>query len=140
MSHDAPGAVPTGLPSLRGLTEKVAQRWNMLTPLMLQMGIIEDLLDRTLVLTERGRPGEASLTVRISSEGMAIEDGAEPRAHGHLTTTREQWRRIFAGEKTYATIFRFELEPERDAVPLHEMALVERFATVLHALVLLPLG
>ena len=57
-----------------------------------------------------------------------------------MCTTREQWDKIFGGEKTYATIFRFDLAPERDPVPLHEMALVERFSTIIHALVNLPQG
>jgi len=125
--------------SLRELMEPVAARWNMLTPLMLQMGIIEELLDRTLVLAEKD-PGGSSLVVRITNQGMAIEDGDDPAAHGRLATTAAQWRKILSGQKTYATIFRFELEPERDPVPLHQMALVERFATVVQALVLLPLG
>jgi len=112
----------------------IAQRWSVLTPLMLQMGIIEELLNRKLVLSEEEGP---SFTVSITEEGMTVEEGKDPFAHAHLATTREQWEKIFSGSKTYATIFRFELEPVRRVVYLNESPLVERFCTVLQALLLL---
>lgn len=112
----------------------IAQRWNVLTPLMLQMGIIEELLNRKLTLAEKDGP---CFTIAITEEGMAVEDGKNPFAHAHLTTTREQWKKIFDGSKTYATIFRFELEPLRDVVYINEAPLIERFCTVMQAIVLL---
>lgn len=123
--------------SLSEMIMGVSEKWNALTPLMVQMGIIDELLCRKLVLSERGGP---SYTVSVSEEGFAVEEGGDPYAHARMCTTREQWEKIFSGAKTYATIFRFDLAPLRDAVPLQEMALVERFSTVLHALVNLPQG
>lgn len=123
--------------SLRDLIMGVSEKWNALTPLMIQMGIIEDLLHRKLVLSERDGP---SFTVAISPEGFEVEEGSDPFAHASMRTTREQWEKIFDGTRTYATIFRFDLAPERDTVPLQEMALVERFSTIIQALVNLPRG
>lgn len=124
-------------PSLRDLIMGVSDKWNALTPLMIQMGIIEELLHRKLVLSERDGP---AFTVAISPQGFEVEEGEDPFAHARMRTTRAQWEKIFAGERTYATIFRFDLSPERDVVPLQEMALVERFSTIIHALVNLPQG
>lgn len=115
----------------------VSEKWNALTPLMVQMGIIDELLYRKLVLSERDGP---SYTVSISDQGFMVKEGSDPYAHARMCTTREQWEKIFSGAKTYATIFRFDLAPVRDVVPLHEMSLVERFSTILHALVNLPQG
>lgn len=123
--------------SLRDMIMGVSEKWNALTPLMIQMGIIEDLLHRKLVLSEKGGP---SFTVAISPQGFEVEEGEDPYAHARMRTTREQWEKIFGGTRTYATIFRFDLAPERDAVPLHEMALVERFSTIIQAMVNLPQG
>ena len=109
----------------------IADRFNKLIPIMLQMGIVEDLLHKKLVLSERGG---ASYTVTINPDGMTVSDGSDPFSHAWLCTTREQWQKILAGEKTYATIFRFELEPERDPVPLNEQPLVERFCTIMQAM------
>ncbi len=120
--------------TLKESISTMAQRWSVLTPLMLQMGIIEELLNRKLTLSEKDGLG---FTVVITEEGMTVEDGKDPFAHAHLSTTREQWEKIFAGSKTYATIFRFELAPVRDVVYLNESPLIERFCTVLQALVLL---
>ncbi len=120
--------------TLKESISTIAQRWSILTPLMLQLGIIEELLNRKLTLSEKDG---SSFTVVITKEGMTVEDGKDPFAHAHLTTTVEQWEKIFAGSKTYATIFRFELEPVRDVVYLNESPLIERFCTVLQALVLL---
>lgn len=115
--------------------EEVAARWSQLTPLMVQMGIIEDLLDRRLVAEVRG--GEC-YTLHISGEGMRLEKGKDPWAHGFMCTTREQWRHILDGEKPFCAIFRMELEPQRDPVRLDQLAVVERFSTVLQAMVNLP--
>jgi hypothetical protein len=35
------------------------------------------------------------------------------------------------GERTYATIFRFDLAPQRDVVPLHEIKDVKEFTRLL---------
>jgi hypothetical protein len=123
--------------SLEQHIKKLMERWNLLTPVMLQMGIIDDLLDRKLLLAER--EGD-SYTLTITREGLSLEQGSDPFVHATLRTTHEQWEKIFAGSKTYATIFRFELEPERDVVYLKEMSLVERFSSVLQALVSLNMG
>jgi hypothetical protein len=123
--------------SLREMIMGVSDKWNALTPLMIQMGIIEELLHRKLVLSEREGP---SYTVSITPEGFTVEEGSDPFAHARMCTTRQQWEDIFGGARTYATIFRFDLAPERDVVPLQEMALVERFSTIIHALVNLPRG
>jgi hypothetical protein len=119
------------------LLEKVRARFNMLIPVMLQMGIVEDLLDRKLVLSEEDG---LSYTVSITSAGMAVSEGDDPFCHARLVTTRDQWEKILTGKKTYATVFRFELDPVRAVVPLKDMALVERFSSVMQAMVLLPLG
>ena len=123
--------------TLRDMIMGVSDKWNALTPLMMQMGIIEELLHRKLVLSERDGP---AYTVAISPQGFEVEEGEDPFAHARLCTTRAQWEQIFAGTRTYATIFRFDLAPQRDVVPLQEMALVERFSTIIHALVNLPQG
>ena len=122
------------LPELLG---KVKDRFNMLIPVMLQMGIVEDLLHKKVVLAEAG--GRA-YTVTITPEGMTVSDADDPFCHARLVTTREQWEKILTGKKTYATVFRFELDPVRDVVALKDMALVERFSSVMQAMVLLPLG
>lgn len=116
---------------------EVAERWSQLTPLMVQMGIIEDLLDRKLVVEIRG--GE-SFTLHISKEGMRLERGKDPWAHGLMRTTLEQWRLILEGQKPFCAIFRMELDPERDPVRLDQLPVVERFSTVLQAMVNLPQG
>jgi hypothetical protein len=123
--------------SLEQHIQKLMERWNLLTPVMLQMGIIDELLDRKLLLAEREGDG---YTLTITREGLSLEQGSDPFVHASMRTTREQWEKIFAGSKTYATIFRFELEPERDVVYLNEMSLVERFSSVLQALVSLNMG
>lgn len=123
--------------SVGELLRELVERWNALTPIMIQMGIIEDLLNRKVVVAERG--GEA-YTLTITSDGILVEDGENPYAHARMCTTYDQWKKIFKGQKTYATIFRFELHPQRDSVPLQQMALVERFSTVMQALVNLPQG
>lgn len=120
---------------LRSRLEEIAVRWNQLTPLMVQMGIIDDLLNRKIVVEER--EGE-SLTLSISGEGMRVDPGKDPWAHAFMCTTREQWQRILAGEKPFCAIFRGELEPVRSPVKLNELAVVERFSTVLQAMVNLP--
>ncbi len=120
---------------LRLRLEEVAARWSQLTPLMVQMGIIEDLLDRKLVLMVRD--GE-SFTLHISGEGMHLEEGKDPWAHAFMCTTLEQWRRILNGEKPFCAIFRMDPEPRRETVRLDQLALVERFSTVLQAMVNLP--
>jgi len=120
---------------LKSKLEEIAVRWNQLTPLMVQMGIIDDLLNRKIVVEER--EGE-SLTLSISAEGMRLETGRDPWAHASMCTTREQWQRILAGEKPFCAIFRGELEPVRSPVKLNELAVVERFSTVLQAMVNLP--
>ncbi len=117
--------------------EEVAERWSLLTPLMVQMGIIEDLLHRKLVVEIRH--GE-SFTLHISPEGMSLERGKDPWAHGFMSTTLEQWQKILKGEKPFCAVFRMEPEPERDPVRLDQLAVVERFSTVLQAMVNLPQG
>ncbi len=119
------------------LLDRVKERFNMLIPVMLQMGIVEDLLNKKVVLAEESGP---AYTISITSEGMTVSEGDDPFCHARLVTTREQWGKILTGKKTYATIFRFELDPVREAVPLKDMALVERFSSVMQAMVLLPLG
>ncbi len=114
---------------------EVAERWSQLTPIMVQMGIIEDLLNRKIVVEVRG--GD-SFTLHISEEGMRLERGRDPWAHGFMCTTLEQWKRILDGEKPFCAIFRMELEPRRDPVRLDQLAVVERFSTVLQAMVNLP--
>ena len=122
--------------SLKDAISLVAKRFNSLIPILLQMGIIEELLHKKFILSETG--GE-SYTITITPEGMSLEDGKSAFSHAKLCTTSEQWTKIFAGKKTYATIFRFEFEPKRDLVPINEMALTERFSTILQAMVSLPL-
>lgn len=102
---------------------------------MVQMGIIEDLLDRKTVVEIRG--GE-SFTLHISDKGMRLERGGDAWAHGFMCTTSEQWRYILEGEKPFCAIFRMELEPKRDPVRLDQLAVVERFSNVLQATVNLP--
>ncbi len=115
----------------------LVDRWNLLAPVMLQMGIIDDLLDRKVVIAERD--GE-SYTLMITREGVSVQPGEDSFSHAAMRTTGEQWGKIFSGAKPYAAIFRFELAPVRDPVNLREMALVERFSSVLQALVSLPIG
>jgi hypothetical protein len=122
---------------LKELLLQLKDRFNMLVPIMLQMGIIEDLLNKKIIIDERG---VASYTIAITSNGMTVEDGADPFSHAVMRTTGAEWHKILTGLKTYATIFRFELEPLRDAVPLKDMSLVERFSSVMQAMVLLKLG
>ena len=119
------------------LLARVKERFNMLIPVMLQMGIVEDLLNKKVVLAEEGG---ATYTISITSDGMAVSEGDDPFCHARMVTTRQQWAKILTGKKTYATIFRFELDPVREVVPLKDMALVERFSSVMQAMVLLPLG
>jgi len=121
---------------IRELLEGLKDRFNMLAPIMLQMGIIDDLLYRKIIITERGA---ASYTIAITPEGMSVEDGADLFSHAVMCTTRDEWHKILTGRKTYAAIFRFDLEPQRDVVPLKDMALVERFSSVMQAMVLLKL-
>jgi hypothetical protein len=119
------------------LLDRVKERFNMLIPVMLEMGIVEDLLNKKVVLAEEGGP---AYTVSITSAGMTVSEGDDPFCHARLATTRDQWEKILTGKKTYATIFRFELDPVRAVVPLKDMSLVERFSSVMQAMVLLPLG
>jgi hypothetical protein len=121
-------------PTLKEMLLKVKDRFNALMPVMLQMGIIEDLLHRRIVVEERG--GEV-LTVAITPDGMAVSDGADPFCHARMCTTGEQWQKILAGQKTFCAIFRFELRPVRSLVPLKDLSLVERFSSVMQAMVLL---
>ncbi len=119
------------------LLDRVKERFNMLIPVMLQMGIVDDLLNKKVVLAEENGP---AYTVSITSAGMAVSQEDDPFCHARLVTTPEQWEKILTGKKTYATIFRFELDPVREVVPLKDMSLVERFSSVMQAMVLLPLG
>lgn len=100
--------------------QEIAGRWSQLTPLMVQMAIIEDLLNRKIVVEVRG--GE-SFTLHISDKGMRLERGRDAWAHGFMRTTSEQWRYILEGEKPVCAIFRMELEPKRDPVRLAAQAL-----------------
>lgn len=123
--------------SIAQLLDRVKERFNMLIPVMLQMGIVEDLLNKKVVLAEEG--GQI-YTISITSDGMTVSQEDDPFCHARMVTTRDQWTKILTGKKTYATIFRFELDPVRAVVPLKDMALVERFSSVMQAMVLLPLG
>lgn len=121
-------------PTLKEMLIKVKDRFNTLVPIMLQMGIIEDLLHRKIVVEERD--GEV-YTIAITPDGMAVSDGADPFCHARMCTTGEQWRKILGGQKTFCAIFRFELRPVRGPVPLKDLPLVERFSSVMQAMVLL---
>ena len=74
----------------------------------------------------------------IVPEGFTMVDGEDPFAHALMRTTGEQWKKIFAGEKPYAAIFRFELDPQRADIPLNQVPLVERFSSIMQAIVSLP--
>jgi hypothetical protein len=102
---------------------------------MLEMGILEDILHKKIIMSEKGGP---SFTISIVPEGFTMVDGEDPFAHALMRTTGEQWRKILAGEKPYAAIFRFELDPQRAEIPLNQVPLVERFSSIMQAIVSLP--
>jgi hypothetical protein len=116
--------------------QKLADRFNTLIPIMLEMGILDDILNKKIIMSDRSGP---AFTITLTKEGVAVTEGEDPFAHAVMRTTGEQWGKIFAGEKAYAAIFRFELDPQRDAVPLNQIPLVERFSSIMQAIVLLPL-
>ena len=120
---------------LRQSIQKLADRFNGLIPIMLEMGILEDILHKKIIMSEKGGP---SFTISIVPEGFSVVDGEDPFAHALMRTTGEQWKKIFAGEKPYAAIFRFELDPRRADIPLNQVPLVERFSSIMQAIVSLP--
>jgi len=120
---------------LRHDIQRLADRFNGLIPIMLELGILEDILHKKIILSEKGGP---SFTVSIVPDGFRVVDGEDPFAHAVMRTTGEQWRKIFAGEKPYAAIFRFELDPQRAEIPLNQIPLVERFSSIMQAIVCLP--
>ncbi len=120
---------------LRQGIQKLADRFNGLIPIMLEMGILDDILHKKIIMSEKEGP---SYTVTITPQGFSIADGEDSFAHATMRTTGEQWNKIFTGQKPYAAIFRFELEPQRSQIPLNQIPLIERFSSIMQAIVSLP--
>jgi len=120
-------------PSLKVAIMGIADRFNKLIPIMLQMGIVEDLLNKKLVLSERDG---ASYTVTINSDGMSVSDGSDPFSHARLCTTGEQWQKILAGEKLDRCTKTALTDPQRSelydaATSIEQMKSIRQFTSML---------